>query len=834
MFLLKKEEKVDNIVQYYISEGDACMAKLNFEYYESSTDSVYSDGDIEQELLELVRNEAGDWLSDGRWPIVYHLSHLRHNILNWFPFKQDCSILEIGAGCGALTGLFCEIGAKVVAVELTKRRAEINYHRHKHFDNLEIIVSDFQSIPKDWKFDYVIVNGVLEYAAYMINSNDPYQDFLRLSSAHLNPSGRILLAIENRLGIKYFSGAKEDHTGKYFSGINGYIEGEMVKTFTKGELCEVITKSDLYPIKFYYPYPDYKFPAEIFSDLSINSIIPSVSAVPMDMSRVKLFEEFTVYRSLMKSNIMGQFSNSFLVEIAHSPNEAPSDISYIKISANRHEKYRICTYFDANMETVYKQALNPLSIQHIKNMSKYSGYQYGNRSLKNVICHSKDDHAIFPFITDNTLEDSLLDACNDHDIDRFVAHIKKIRDLLYANTQHEKQPISQKFVEIFGDSYCDQSLRWKDQANVDMISGNIFMSNNEFKVIDYEWHIPCSIPLEFVMWRMLKQFVDNHSLHRLITNSIIQRLIGINKSTEECFTEWERHFAHDYVGIKDLHDLSKDIISLDIDNAVLQQLNEKQLQSTLFLDLGDGFSSLNYERISAKYSSEGFCATFSNENLKHAKALRWDPLEGSASNIQIQKIETDGHLISINPINAEKEITEDTGFQFFTFDPQFLIDGDFSNATYLEISFVCTIIDWTQGYRVREEEIADLHKTVEKQSLQEQNNINEINLLKQELKENIEKINFLDMNIETLRNQYNNKTIEFKAASEELSKTKKLLDSTRYELEDNKTYLSMVQENLSTTQGRLNHIMEQFKLHRFKSAIKILLYGNIFRGNSSE
>lgn len=140
------------------------------------------------------------------------MSHLRHNILNWFPFKKNCTILEIGAGCGALTGLLCERASKVVAVELTKRRAEVNFQRHQHYDNLEIVVCDFQSIPSKWKYDYIIINGVLEYAAYMVKSSQPYEDFLKISADHMNAKGRMLLAIENRLGLKYFSGAKEDHT----------------------------------------------------------------------------------------------------------------------------------------------------------------------------------------------------------------------------------------------------------------------------------------------------------------------------------------------------------------------------------------------------------------------------------------------------------------------------------------------------------------------------------------------------------------------------------------------------------------------------------------------
>ena len=38
------------------------------------------------------------------WPVMYHFSNIRQNIVEWLPIgKGDC-VLEIGAGCGAITG----------------------------------------------------------------------------------------------------------------------------------------------------------------------------------------------------------------------------------------------------------------------------------------------------------------------------------------------------------------------------------------------------------------------------------------------------------------------------------------------------------------------------------------------------------------------------------------------------------------------------------------------------------------------------------------------------------------------------------------------------------
>ena len=132
------------------------MAKLNFEFY-TGTD-FYSDGDVEELIYDIVKNQK-DYrkmeLKEQEFAVSYHLSPTRQNILNWYPFERDCTVLEIGSGCGALTGMLCERCQTVVSVELSKRRSNINYMRNQKHDNLEIIIGNVSEIRLDRKFEYV-------------------------------------------------------------------------------------------------------------------------------------------------------------------------------------------------------------------------------------------------------------------------------------------------------------------------------------------------------------------------------------------------------------------------------------------------------------------------------------------------------------------------------------------------------------------------------------------------------------------------------------------------------------------------------------------------------
>lgn len=85
--------------------------KLNLKWYQN--EDGYSDGDVESDIIKYIgQNKEEDYLKvieeNFSWPVFYHLSSIRKNLLNWYPFREAASVLEIGCGCGAITELLCE------------------------------------------------------------------------------------------------------------------------------------------------------------------------------------------------------------------------------------------------------------------------------------------------------------------------------------------------------------------------------------------------------------------------------------------------------------------------------------------------------------------------------------------------------------------------------------------------------------------------------------------------------------------------------------------------------------------------------------------------------
>ena len=169
--------------------------KLNLKYYGGK--DLYSDGDIEDRLLDIVMNNDEDsfnqiiWDKE-EWTIMYHLSHIRQNIVGTVNTNKHTRVLEVGSGCGAITGALADKAESVTCIELSKKRSTINAYRNKNRENIEILVGNFQDIEKDLgEYDCITLIGVFEYADAYIDAENPYTEFLRIIKKHLHRAERL-------------------------------------------------------------------------------------------------------------------------------------------------------------------------------------------------------------------------------------------------------------------------------------------------------------------------------------------------------------------------------------------------------------------------------------------------------------------------------------------------------------------------------------------------------------------------------------------------------------------------------------------------------------------
>ena len=525
--------------------------KLNLTFYKGK--DLYSDGLIEDELLEIVKNNPKEKYNEiifekSNWAVLYHLSEIRSHVIEWVPITKEDSVLEIGAGCGALTTILSEKSKKVTCIELSKKRSLINANRNKDKDNIEILVGNFQDIEISEKYDYITLIGVFEYAKSYINSERPYEKFLEIIKKYLKPNGKIIIAIENKLGLKYWAGCKEDHTGLYFEGLEGYPKTDVVRTFSKNEIHELLKESGFKNNEFYYPYPDYKLPNAIYSD----DYLPKLGELDdnlrnFDADRLVLFNENAVFDSIIRANLFQELSNSFII-ISSFEKEEKEKLIFSKYSDSRDNEYKIRTSIlidKRGNKKVEKIPLNKKSINHIEKI--YNNYtilksQYENSDFHLETCRKLDNKIEFDYIEGKTFVEILNEEFDKNGLEAVIERIKELKEKLYKLSNNEKFEISEEFKKVFGSVKLDENKKCIKPANIDFIGTNLIYSNGKFHIIDYEWVFNFYIPIDYIVYRTIFYYQDENVYKNKINLRKILEKLEISVQEEEKYYKMELQF----------------------------------------------------------------------------------------------------------------------------------------------------------------------------------------------------------------------------------------------------------------------------------------------------
>jgi GT2 family glycosyltransferase/2-polyprenyl-3-methyl-5-hydroxy-6-metoxy-1,4-benzoquinol methylase len=291
----------------------------------------YSDGDaVENRLWEAIRSSADISLFSSElrrhqtdWPSIYHLSAARANLLRPLGgLIAGAQVLEIGAGCGAVTRYLGEQGAEVLALEGSCRRAAIAAERCRDLDNVALLCDRFQDFETSTRYDIVTLVGVLEYAR--IFSDDSTEDavhaLLVKARALLKENGVLLVAIENQLGLKYFAGAREDHLGRAMSGIQDHYCSDSVVTFGRHELERRVLGAGFEFVEIALPFPDYKLPQSVIlpdgyavdSGFDAASLAGQAAGSDRQLQHC-LFAMEPAFAVIGRNRLLADLSNSFLL-----------------------------------------------------------------------------------------------------------------------------------------------------------------------------------------------------------------------------------------------------------------------------------------------------------------------------------------------------------------------------------------------------------------------------------------------------------------------------------------------------------------------------------------
>ncbi len=521
-----------------------------------------------RELMNILQQYQGDrkraLKEHPSLPYLYALSDQREDLLEWYPFRADATLLQVGSDYGTLTGLYSRKVSSVDVIDTDEEDIEVNRYRHVTLGgctNINYYNCDIQD-NSCGKYDYIVFAGSLDKDGEGHNGREEIAKARKL----LKDGGTIIIASCNPFGMKYWAGAKRDDKSlskrdieKLFKDTDGYTDGEL---------------------KFYYPMPDYKIPVTIFSDEHLPSkgeLTDTVTAY--DYPEYLMMDIGEAYDMVCEDGQFDNYANSYLAfwtsknaekteESLEGSKDPEQDLlaEYIKYNRTRRDKFQIRTaiYNGRYGRYVEKTPLSKEGVGFVDSFEEYyeslcgaydgvkflkPEYKYlkesaleSERTEETAECTEGTKEAdnigvVFQYISGRSLAEQLGEEIKDgrapvEMIRSAMDKILSVRD--EAVTEFKLIP---EFLEVFGDTtglkqmkkdlaradgrpeedYEKYAEEYNDRiwgrftgvpsytvTNLDSLFENMMiLTDDSICAIDYEWVFSFPIPADFVRYRIL-------------------------------------------------------------------------------------------------------------------------------------------------------------------------------------------------------------------------------------------------------------------------------------------------------------------------------------------
>lgn len=566
---------------------------------------------------------------------LYHLADRRKNLVRGLELKKDWNVLEIGSGCGALTGSLAALveSGSVTCLETSLSQSRICARRleKEGAENVRIFCGQVGEMlgvlySESREYDCIILvdsfaNAVSMWAQGRGFPGKKYAreiTFLEQLVGCCKSRGKIILAAPNRTGIRYFAGWPAEGSGKAYTGLEGYQDSSDGKSsegkssegkpsngklfenpasfsasYSRQEWKAILSDRRLTSVKFFYPYPDERYPLQIFSDSCLPHM-ESLNDTEENLAPCSLnFDENKVLRSLSDPALFRDFSNAFLIiaendghgfisedqfsrdesepangklarlkqRIEEVPKEKKDPI-YLKFSTERSPEFSVFTGIRQNgdQKEVYKKAALPQARRHLLRLSEEERRLtdlYRDSGLSVNACTLEKDgkgslsEVELEYVEGDTFEDLLDQTLAREGSGQAFESLKEYLNLVLPVAKQIPFRETESFGHVFGKIPEDlkrAATEWKSLpvSDIDLIMPNLILTEKGKVLLDYEWTFTFPVPVKYLIFRILFYYFQNHSK---LENADFSRSkafaqYGISQREQEVFLAMEISFQH--------------------------------------------------------------------------------------------------------------------------------------------------------------------------------------------------------------------------------------------------------------------------------------------------
>lgn len=396
---------------------------------------------------------------------------IRAGLIGWYPFPEGARVLYVGGEADALFRALDALGLNPACASVEEVQAEPFQRAHGGAFDVLLSVCDLERV----------ADPVRALAA-----------FRRV----LSPRGRLLLGMNNRLGIRYFCGDRDPYTRRNFDGIENYRwaygmreDAFYGRMYSRAEMEAMLSEAGFFPPHFYSVLPDLAHPAFLFAEEFLPNEDLSMRVFPFYHDPEAVFlEEEHLYPTLVENGLFHALANAYFIECA--PEDGRSDVLHVTCSAERGASDGLYTVIrrGGRVEKFPLAAEGEARIVEIqRNAEALAAHGVGV-----VPSRIEDGRLLMPFV-DAPLATAYLRDLLRADKGKFLRQMDAFCSLVLASSEHVREDAGDGEGVLLRKGYFD------------MVPLNCFFADGAFQFYDQEFALS-DYPANVILTRAVDVF----------------------------------------------------------------------------------------------------------------------------------------------------------------------------------------------------------------------------------------------------------------------------------------------------------------------------------------
>lgn len=405
------------------------------------------------------------------------INELRKGLIAWYGFRPDARVLYVGHDEDEYSGFIVDLvkDVRIVSGEEISDRTFLEENRGS--------------------FDYIV-------CLKLPQSIDELTKIFGMWSALLKNDGICILAVNNRLGIRYFCGDQ-------LSG----------SAYSKAEITDHLIAAGFIKHKFYSVFSNLDNPTHIFADTyKPNEDIANRLFPAYDSPETVFLNEEELYRDLIDNDIFHSMANGFLIEASKSEDTCFSDVLQVTSSMDRNPEDAFLTIVYGDGKVIKKNAY-PEGAGRFKYMREYAA-DLKDRGIETVDMDITEEGLVMPYVDAPTGQLALKEAMlSDKDI--FLEMLDAFKDCIMRSSEIELDDVNLGPIVRYG--------------YIDMVPLNSFYVDGKYVFFDQEFRLE-HYPVNAIIARMIATlYFGNDRLNYIIPREDLYRRYGILENRDKLF-----------------------------------------------------------------------------------------------------------------------------------------------------------------------------------------------------------------------------------------------------------------------------------------------------------